>query len=87
MPWDEQVKLRKGLQVGNKVFRKGKSDALKFKNSGDLTDKPLAKAETKNIRQKIAVKKELIGKAEHYYSKSKIAQFLNLTYSKLRLLS
>ncbi|MDQ1857383.1 MULTISPECIES: rhodanese-related sulfurtransferase [unclassified Chryseobacterium] len=76
LPWDEQVKLRKGLQVGNKVFRKGKSDALKFKNSGDLSDKPLAKAETKNIRQKIAVKKELIGKAEHYYSKSKIAQFL-----------
>ncbi|MCD9618630.1 oxygen-dependent tRNA uridine(34) hydroxylase TrhO [Chryseobacterium gleum] len=76
LPWDEQVKLRKGLQVGNKVFRKGKSDALKFKKSGDLPDKSLAKAETKNIRQKIAVKKELIGKAEHYYSKSKIAQFL-----------
>jgi UPF0176 protein len=36
----------------------------------------LAKAETKNIRQKISVKKVLIGKAEHYYSKSKIAQFL-----------
>lgn len=76
LPWDEQVKLRKGLQVGNKVFRKGKSDALKFKNSGDLPKAPLAKAETKNIRQKIAVKKVLLGKAEHYYSKSKIAQFL-----------
>lgn len=37
---------------------------------------PLAKAETKNIRQKIAVKKVLIGKAEHYFSKSKIGQFL-----------
>ncbi|ROH95728.1 oxygen-dependent tRNA uridine(34) hydroxylase TrhO [Chryseobacterium daecheongense] len=76
LPWEEQVKLRKGLQVGNKVFRKGKSDALKFKKSGELPNKPLAKAETKNIRQKIAVKKVLIGKAEHYYSKSKIAQFL-----------
>ncbi|NIF05421.1 rhodanese-related sulfurtransferase [Chryseobacterium sp. Tr-659] len=76
LPWDEQVKLRKGLQVGNKVFRKGKSDALKFKKSGDLSDQPLGKAETKNIRQKISVKKVLIGKAEHYYSKSKIAQFL-----------
>ena len=76
LPLEEQLKLRKGLQVGNKVFRKGKSDALKFKNSGDLPTKPLAKAETKNIRQKIAVKKTLIGKAEHYYSKSKIAQFL-----------
>ncbi len=79
LPWEEQVKLRKGLQVGNKVFRKGKSEALKFKKSGDLPDKPLAKAtkpETKDIRQKIRVKKILIGKAEHYYSKSKIAQFL-----------
>lgn len=76
LPWEEQVAKRKGLQVGNKVFRKGKSDALKFKNSGDLSTKSLAKAETKNIRQKIAIKKILIGKAEHYYSKSKIAQFL-----------
>jgi UPF0176 protein len=56
LPWEEQVKLRKGLQVGNKVFRKGKSEALKFKNSGDLSTQTLAKAtkaETKDIRQKI----------------------------------
>ena len=76
LPLEEQVKIRKGVQVGNKVFRKGKSDALTFKKSGELPHKPLAKAETKNIRQKIAVKKVLIGKAEHYYTKSKIAQFL-----------
>ncbi|MGI9652631.1 rhodanese-related sulfurtransferase [Chryseobacterium sp. RLHN22] len=79
LPWEEQVKLRKGLQVGNKVFRKGKSEALKFKNSGDLSTQTLAKAtkaETKDIRQKIKIKKVLIGKAEHYYSRSKIAQFL-----------
>jgi UPF0176 protein len=76
LPNGEQIKLRKGLQVGNKVFRKGKSDALIFKNSGHLPTIPLAKAETKNIRQKIAIKKVLLGKAEHYYTKSKIAQFL-----------
>lgn len=76
LPLEEQVKIRKGVQVGNKVFRKGKSDALTFKKSGELPHKPLAKAETKNIRQKIAVKKVLVGKAEHYYTKSKIAQFL-----------
>jgi len=76
LPLEEQLKLRKGLQVGNKVFRKGKSDALKFKKSGDLPNKPLAKAETKNIRQKIAIKKVLVGKAEHYYTKSQIGQFL-----------
>ena len=73
---DEQIKLRRGIQVGNKIFRKGKSRALKFKKSGDLPNKPLAKAETTNIRQKIALKKVLLGKAEHYYTKSKIAQFL-----------
>ena len=76
LPLEEQIQLRKGLQVGNKIFRKGKSEVLKFKNSGDLLKKPLAKAETKNIRQKISVKKVLLGKAEHYYTKSKIAQFL-----------
>ena len=76
LPLDEQIKLRRGIQVGNKIFRKGKSKALKFKKSGDLPNKPLAKAEKTNIRQKIAVKKVLLGKAEHYYTKSKIAQFL-----------
>lgn len=74
LPEAEQIKLRRGKQVGNKIFKKGKSEALRFKNSGDLPQKPLAKA--KNIRQKIAVKKVLLGKAEHYYTKSKIAQFL-----------
>ncbi len=58
------------------MFRKGKSEALKFKKSGDLPNTPLAKAETKNIRQKLTVKKVLIGKAEHYFTKSQIAQFL-----------
>ncbi|SEH50359.1 oxygen-dependent tRNA uridine(34) hydroxylase TrhO [Epilithonimonas hominis] len=78
LPQEEQVARRKGLQVGNKVFRKGKSEALKFKNSGDLSTQTLAKAkpETTDIRQKIKVKKVLIGKGEHYYSKSKIGQFL-----------
>ncbi|WP_312761102.1 rhodanese-related sulfurtransferase [Epilithonimonas sp.] len=79
LPQEEQIARRKGLQVGNKVFRKGKSEALRFKNSGDLSTRTLAKAtrvETKDIRQKIKVKKTLVGKAEHYFTKSKIAQFL-----------
>ena len=80
LPWEEQVAKRKGLQVGNKIFRKGKSDSLKFKKSGDLSTTTLAKAttkaETKDIRQKIKIKKTLLGKAEHYFTKSKIAQFL-----------
>ncbi len=76
LPVDEQKRIRKGRQVGNKVFRKGKSDALLFKKSGNLTDQPLAKAETTDIRQKIKVKKVLIGKSEHYFKNAKVAQFI-----------
>jgi UPF0176 protein len=87
LPLAEQVKLRSGKQVGNKVFRKGKSDKLLFKHSGDpramleqakqLTNQSLGKAPVSNdIRQKIKVKKVLLGKAEHYYVKAQVALFL-----------
>ncbi|PRZ26178.1 oxygen-dependent tRNA uridine(34) hydroxylase TrhO [Flavobacterium granuli] len=76
LPWEEQLKLRKGKQVGNKVFRKGKSESLKFKHSGELTDVALATIpKTKDIRQKIKVKKVLLGKAEHYYVKAQVGLF------------
>jgi UPF0176 protein len=82
LPLAEQVKLRSGKQVGNKVFRKGKSENLKFKHSGELSDKPLAKAhdlgqsQTTDIRQKIKVKKVLVGKVEHYYVKAQVGLFV-----------
>ncbi len=86
LPLVEQVKLRKGKQVGNKVFRKGKSASLKFKNSGNLSDEvlavansstnELAKQKSKAIREKIKIKKVLIGKAEHYFVKAQVGQFL-----------
>ncbi|MFK7113056.1 rhodanese-related sulfurtransferase [Flavobacterium oreochromis] len=81
LPLEEQVLLRKGIENSNKIFRKGKSEALKFKKSGELTATSLAKAtendqKSKNIRQRIAVKKILIGKGNHYYSKTQVGQFL-----------
>jgi len=76
MPLVDQVRLRTGKQVGNKVFRKGKSDSLKFKHSGELPNTSLATAEKPlDIRQKIKVKKVLIGKAEHYYVKAQVGLF------------
>jgi UPF0176 protein len=73
----DQVKLRRGVKNGNKIFRKGKSDKLLFKHSGELSDKSLALADKPvNIRQKIKVKKVLIGKAEHYYVKAGIGLFI-----------
>jgi UPF0176 protein len=72
----DQVRLRTGKQVGNKVFRKGKSENLKFKHSGELPETALATAQKNaDIRQKIKVKKVLLGKAEHYYVKAQVGQF------------
>ncbi|MCF8322063.1 MAG: rhodanese-related sulfurtransferase [Flavobacterium sp.] len=86
LPLVEQVKLRRGIKNGNMIFRKGKSDKLLFKHSGELSDIPLAIAETKSkeqttqkpadIRQKIKIKKVSIGKVEHYYAKAQIVLFL-----------
>ena len=81
----DQVKLRRGIKNGNKIFRKGKSDKLLFKHSGELSDKSLAlansahvnleKHEPKDIRKKISIKKILVGKGEHYYPKPQVALF------------
>jgi UPF0176 protein len=76
MPLVDQVRLRTGKQVGNKVFRKGKSENLKFKHSGELSNAALATAEKQlDIRQKVKVKKVLLGKAEHYYVKAQVGLF------------
>jgi len=76
MPLVDQVRLRTGKQVGNKVFRKGKSENLKFKHSGELSNTALATSDKPaDIRQKIKVKKALLGKAEHYYVKAQVGQF------------
>ncbi len=73
----DQVKLRRGIKNGNKIFRKGKSEKLLFKHSGEHSHKSLATAEKPTaIRQKIKVKKVLIGKAEHYYAKPQIGLFI-----------
>ena len=77
LPMDEQIKLRRGVFVGNKIFRKGKSDKLKFKHSGELSDVALAVApKPVSIRQKVKVKKVLLGNAQHYFTKASVAQFL-----------
>lgn len=75
LPLVDQVRLRTGQQVGNKVFRKGKSENLKFKHSGDLSVNEKTKQKPADIRQKVKVKKVLLGKAEHYYVKAQVGQF------------
>lgn len=73
LPEEEQRERRKGIMKGNMIFRKGKSDALKFKKSGEaVLNTPLA-AEKKPLRKRI--KKVLVGKGEHYYPKAGVGQF------------
>jgi UPF0176 protein len=77
MPLVDQVTLRRGIKNGNMIFKKGKSDKLLFKHSGELSDKSLALAKKQtDIRQKIKIKKVLIGKAEHYYVKAQVGLFI-----------
>ena len=82
LPLEEQVKLRSGKKNGNMIFKKGKSVNLKYKDSGEISNeirtisKVILDEKKLNIRQTIKVKKQLIGKAQHYFVKSKIAQFL-----------
>jgi len=74
LPEEEQKALRRGINKGNMIFRKGKSDKLQFKQSGELSDVALAIApKVKGTRTRI--KKTLIGKGEHYYPKAQVGQF------------
>ena len=82
LPEEEQKAIRRGVKNGNKIFKKGKSDVLLFKNNHDpladvpnlsdlIKSKPLPKKEVK-----IKIKKQYIGKGTHFFPKPSIAQFL-----------
>jgi UPF0176 protein len=73
LPEEEQKALRRGIMNGNMIFKKGKSDKLNFKKTGEaVSDVTLAKVKpvTKKIR------KSLVGKGEHYYPKAGVGQFV-----------
>lgn len=73
LPLEEQRARRRGIMNGNMIFKKGKSEKLTFKKTGEaVSDVPLAKVKpaTKKIR------KTLVGKGEHYYPKAGVGQFV-----------
>ncbi|MBB1193041.1 rhodanese-related sulfurtransferase [Flavobacterium sp. SOK18b] len=79
LPEEEQKAIRRGIKNGNKIFKKGKSDKLLFKNNAD----PLAAipdlselAKIKPIAKKaVKIKKEYLGKGAHFFPKSNVGQF------------
>ena len=71
---EEQRALRRGIMNGNMIFKKGKSERLTFKKTGEaVSDVALATA-PKAVKKKI--RKVLVGKGEHYYPKAQVAQFI-----------
>lgn len=71
---EEQRARRRGIMNGNMIFKKGKSERLTFKKTGEaVSDVALATA-PKAAKKKI--RKTLIGKGEHYYPKAGVGQFI-----------
>jgi len=78
LPEEEQKALRRGIMKGNMIFKKGKSDSLTYKNSGELTDVALAPAPKVKVKPiaRPRIKKVLLGKGQHYFPKAQVGQFL-----------
>jgi UPF0176 protein len=82
LPEEEQKAIRRGIKNGNKIFKKGKSDVLTFKNREanvdplaavpNLADLTKSKALAKNQPK---IKKQYIGNGTHFYPKPSIGQF------------
>jgi len=76
LPENEQKAVRRGIKNGNKIFKKGKSDVLNFKNNFD-NQTVFGTNEKKPILTKTPkIKKLYIGKGIHFFPKSNIGQFL-----------
>jgi UPF0176 protein len=72
MPEEEQKTIRRGIMNGNKIFKKGKSDVLTFRNnaSGIVGKAQDSKPKTQNP------KKTYIGRGIHFFPKASIGQFM-----------
>ena len=80
LPVEEQKSIRRGIKNGNKIFKKGKSDVLTFKNNEEthgvfVAEKPFRTVET-IAKNEPKVKKIYIGKGTHFFPKPSIGQFL-----------
>ena len=75
LPLDEQVKLRSGIKNGNKIFKKGRLEALAINdfnnNAFDLNKNSIEKLQEKKVKPKTIA----VGIATHFYTKSGVAEF------------
>jgi UPF0176 protein len=76
MPEEEQKAIRRGIKNGNKIFKKGKSDVLTFKNNEETHGVFVAEKPKTVVKKEPKVKKVYIGKGTHFFPKPSIGQFL-----------
>jgi UPF0176 protein len=76
LPEEEQKAIRRGIKNGNKIFKKGKSDVLTFKNNIETHSVFVSEEPKSEVKKEPKIKKQYIGKGTHFFPKPSIAQFL-----------
>ncbi|WP_121964804.1 rhodanese-related sulfurtransferase [Myroides sp. N17-2] len=78
LPEDEQKRLRQGVQKGNLIFKKGRSENLEFQKERNVFEeiKAVKVSAVTQIRKKQVERKVLIGSAQHYFTKASVVQFI-----------
>jgi UPF0176 protein len=76
LPEAEQKAIRSGVKNGNKIFKKGKSDVLTFKNNEESPNLFIVNEAKKEIKKEAKIKKIYIGKGVHFYPKANIGEFI-----------
>ena len=72
---EEQKAIRRGIKNGNKIFKKGKSDVLTFKNNPDNSNAKIPKMPDFKIKIP-KIRKIYLGKGTHFFPRSNVGQFL-----------
>ena len=76
LPDEEQKIIRRGVMNGNKIFKKGKSEVLTFKQSPTSNYAATAVPKKPQRQSTNTPKKQYIAKSVHFFPKASIAQFV-----------
>ena len=77
LPEEERKLLRKGLKNGNKIFKKGKSDALLYRNTfNNNVNVAVANKLKIAIIKEVKKNKIYVAQAIHYFVKAQVGQFI-----------
>ncbi len=73
---EDQKAIRRGIKNGNKIFKKGKSEVLTFKNNIESHGIFIAEDVIIAAKTEPKIRKIYVGKGVHFYPKANIGQFV-----------